>query len=130
MAQEMSELDLAALRFQIAIYEEVLRQVPGDTEALRVLAHAYTAVGRMDDGLAADRRLVDLLPKDPRVRYNLACSCALVGRVDEALDALAQACELGFDDLTLLQRDRDLDRLRADPRYQEIERELVRRLAQ
>jgi thioredoxin-like negative regulator of GroEL len=84
----------------------------------------------MDDGLAADRRLVDLLPKDPRVRYNLACSCALVGRVDEALDALAQACELGFDDLTLLQRDRDLDRLRADPRYQEIERELVRRLAQ
>jgi Flp pilus assembly protein TadD len=108
----------------------VLHQAPADTEALRFLAHAYTAAGRIEDGLAADRRLADLLPRDPRVRYNLACSCALVGRIDEALEALAHACELGFDDLTLLQRDHDLDALRADPRYREIEGELVRRLTQ
>jgi tetratricopeptide (TPR) repeat protein len=128
MAQELSGLDLAALRFQIGICEEVLRISPADTEALRFLAHAYIAVGRLDDGLAADRRLVELLPHDPRARYNLACSCALTGRTDEALDRLREACDLGFDDLNLLRRDRDLDALRAHPRYKEVERELQRRL--
>jgi Flp pilus assembly protein TadD len=100
---------------------------PDDTDALRYLAHAYTVVGRPSDGLAADRRLVDLLPRDPRVRYNLACSCALAGQSDEALDVLAKAIELGFDDLTLLRKDTDLDPLREDPRYREIEARLARR---
>jgi Flp pilus assembly protein TadD len=129
MAQELSGLDLAALRFQIHIYEEVLRNQPDETEALRFLAHAYIAVGSLEDALRADRRLAELLPRDPRVRYNLACSCALSGLSDEALGQLREACDLGFDDLNLLQRDRDLDPLRGDPRYREIEADLVRRLS-
>ncbi len=121
-------LDLATLRFQIGICEEILRQVPTDTEAMRFLAHAYFAVGQPEQGLATDRRLLELLPRDPRVRYNLACSCALLGRADEAIERLEEACELGFDDLNLLRRDRDLDALRPDPRFQEIERQLAQRL--
>ena len=123
-----SGLDLAGLQFQIGICEEVLRDAPDDTETLRFLAHAYFAVGRQEDGLAADRRLMELLPRDPRVRYNLACSCALLGRGDEALERLREACELGLDDLNLLRRDRDLDALRQDPRFREIERQLAQRL--
>ncbi|MHC4136384.1 MAG: tetratricopeptide repeat protein [Planctomycetota bacterium] len=123
-----SPLELAGLRFQIAILEEVLRANPKDTETLRFLAHAYVGVGRLKDGLAADRRLVELLPTDPRVRYNLACSCALTERVEEALEVLGEACALGFDDLALLRRDRDLDGVRGDPRYQQIERTLAQQL--
>jgi tetratricopeptide (TPR) repeat protein len=122
MGEAPSGLDLAGLRFQIGIWEEVLRHAPGDTEALRFLAHAYFAVGRQEDGLAIDRRLMDLLPRDARVRYNLACSCALLGRRDEAFERLREACELGFDDLNLLRRDHDLDGLREDARFREIER--------
>lgn len=128
-ANKPGPLALAGLRFQISILEEALRADPNDTETLRVLAHAYAGVGRLEDGLAADRRLVELLPADPRARYNLACSCALTQRVDEALRVLGEACALGFDDLALLRRDRDLDGLRGDPRYREIERALAERLS-
>ena len=121
MGEAPTGLDLATLAFQIGICEEVLRLTPDDTEALRFLSHAYFAVGRQQDGLLADRRLVHLLPRDPRVRYNLACSCALLGRPDEAIERLREACGLGFDDLNLLRRDKDLDTLRDDPRFKEIE---------
>jgi tetratricopeptide (TPR) repeat protein len=126
MADRPSGLDLAGLRFQVGIGEEVLRNTPDDTETLRFLAHAYFAIGRQEEGLATDRRLAELLPRDARVRYNLACSCALLGRKDEAFERLREACELGFDDLNLLRRDHDLDTLREDARFQEIER-LVRK---
>jgi len=129
MAKEKpGPLELAGLRFQISILEEALRENPEDTETLRFLAHAYVGVGRLEDGLATDRRLVALLPADPRVRYNLACRCALTDRDDEALQILEEACALGFDDLALLRRDGDLDGVRSDPRYEEIERRLAQRL--
>jgi Flp pilus assembly protein TadD len=123
-AEEHGDIELAGIRFQIGIFEEALVANRGDTDALRFLAHAYTVVGRLADGLAADRRLVELLPRDPRVRYNLACSCALNGQPEEALAALAEACGLGFDDLTLLRKDKDLDSLREDPRFAAIEKRL------
>jgi len=128
MGEEPTGLDLAGLGFQIGICEEVLRNAPADTEALRFLSHAYFAVGRKEEGLATDRRLAELLPRDPRVHYNLACSCALMGLLDEAVDRLRKASELGFDDLNLLRRDRDLDPIRADPRFHEIERAIGERL--
>ncbi|MCK6461779.1 MAG: hypothetical protein L6Q95_18015 [Planctomycetes bacterium] len=127
MADAPSGLDLAGLRFQIGICEEILRHAPADTEALRFLAHAYFSVGRKEEGLATDRRLAELLPRDARVRYNLACSCALLGGKEEAFQRLREACELGFDDLNLLRRDRDLDSLRDDARFREIERLLAKR---
>jgi len=124
MGEAPTGIDLAGLRFQVGICEEILRHTPGDTEALRFLSHAYFAVGRKEDGLAVDRRLAELLPRDPRVRYNLACSCALLGHDDEALQRLGEACDLGFDDLNLIRRDPDLDTIRGDPRFGEIERRL------
>jgi Flp pilus assembly protein TadD len=120
VAQERSELELAGLRFQIGIFEEALARDPEDTESLRFLSHGYSVIGRLEDGLAADRKLVELLPRDPRVRYNLACSCALTGRTDEALVHLEEACGLGFDDANLLRKDQDLDSLRDDPRFREL----------
>lgn len=120
-AQKHSEIDLAGIRFQIGVFEEALATRPDDADALRFLAHAYSVVGRHEDGLAADRRLVELLPGDPRAHYNLACSHALCGHPQEALDALEKACALGFDDLALLRKDKDLDSLRAEPRFRAIE---------
>jgi tetratricopeptide (TPR) repeat protein len=127
VAAEPNALELAGLRFQIGIFEEAIARRPDDVDALRFLAHAYSMVGRRDEALATDRRLVELLPKDPRVRYNLACSCVLSGRLEDGLGHLEAACELGFDDLALLRRDDDLDPLRETERFAAIEREIARR---
>ncbi len=111
---------MAGLRFQVSIFEEALVQNPDDTEALRFLSHGYAVTGRQEHGLAVDRRLVALLPRDERVRYNLACSCALNAMPEMALDALSKAVDLGFGDLKLLQGDTDLDSLRENERFLEI----------
>ncbi|MGH7162501.1 MAG: TPR end-of-group domain-containing protein [Planctomycetota bacterium] len=120
-------IELASARFQIAVAEEALRNHPSDGEVLRYLAHAYTLVGRHDDGLRTDLRLVELYPRDARARYNLACSYALLGRGDEAFQALREACSLGFEDVDLLRQDEDLAALRDDPRFEEIRKLAERR---
>lgn len=117
-------IELAAIRFQIGVAEEALTSSPEDTDVLRYLAHAYTVVGRVQDGLRADQRLVHLLPSDARARYNLACSYALTGRKEDALETLRDALELGFDDLDLLRNDEDLESLRSEPAFREIERRI------
>lgn len=121
---ETDQVTLAGVRFQIAVWEEILARRPEDTEALRFLAHAFTQVGRFEDGLEADRKLVELLPLDPRVRYNFACSLALCGQAEEALTELSCACELGFDDLDLLCRDQDFESLRDHPEFRALCRQL------
>ena len=127
MQSDPSGLELAGIRFQVGIFEEVLEADPGDVDALRYLAHAYNLIGRVEDGLATDRRLVELLPQDPRARYNLACACALADRPEEAIEVLEESVRLGFLDLQRMRSDPDLDSLRADPRYIEIEERMARR---
>ena len=116
-AEEPHALEQAGLRFQVGIFEEAVANNPEDTDALRFLSHGYAALGRMEEGLGADRRLVELLPRDERVRYNLACSLSLTGKIDEAIEVFERAIELGFQDLNLVSRDPDLDPLREDPRF-------------
>jgi len=120
-------IELAGLRFQVAVAEEALQARPEDCDLLRFLAHAYTLLGRNEDGLKADRRVVELLPRDPRARYNLACSLALAGRTDEALQALQEAVRLGFEDADLLAQDDDLESLRKNPLFRAIVEALRRR---
>jgi Flp pilus assembly protein TadD len=118
-------IELAGVRFQIGVAEEALSAEPDDTDILRYLAHAYTLVGRAEEGLVADQRLVDLLPQDARVRYNLGCSYALARNKDKALETLEEALDLGFEDLELLRNDEDLASLRDHPQFIELERRLA-----
>ncbi|MFM7135607.1 MAG: TPR end-of-group domain-containing protein, partial [Planctomycetota bacterium] len=67
-----------------------------------------------------DRRLVELQPEDFLARYNLACSLARAGRVDEAIDSLSRAVLLGYDDLDHMESDPDLESLRAHPDFQAL----------
>src|SRR6185295_11160110 len=52
--------------------------------------------------------------------YNAACSLALDGWREPALDALEQALDAGFDDPGLMARDDDLDILRSEPRFKAL----------
>ena len=104
-------------RFLLAVAEAHARAHPGDLDALRELAYAYTAAGRLDDALAADRELVAREPLRADLHYDLACSFALLARSDDAFASLGRALDLGFDALPILEADDDLRSLRADPRW-------------
>jgi hypothetical protein len=49
---------------------------------------------------------------NPIVWYNLACARARLGRKQDAMEALANALEYGFNRYELLRTDTDLDPLR------------------
>ena len=67
------------------------------------------------------RKGVKLLPDDPVWHYNLACSLAYFPkRIDEALDELETAIDLGFRDVEKIASDVDLKRLNQVPRFAEL----------
>ncbi len=105
------------LAFEIAFFELVRKRQPDNQPALEALGHAYTQSGKFELGLEVDRRLAELRPDDAVVHYNLACSYALLSDTDLAIAALERAIELGYDDLAHLEKDKDLDSLRADRRF-------------
>lgn len=106
--------------FTIWFLEGILDKNPSYIDCLMYLGNAYTIRGRHEDGLRVDKKLAELRPKDPIVRYNLACSYSLVGDADAAIKALEAAVELGYKDVRHIEMDRDLERLRRDKRYWEL----------
>ena len=108
------------IHFEIDFYEKLLKKDPDIIEALMALAHDYTLVGRFEDGLRTDHRLAQLLPNEPVVRYNLACSLSLTNHITEAGEALVKAIELGYADLESIEKDPDLANLRSHPLFDEI----------
>jgi len=108
------------LEFLVEFLGRAIRQRPQDLELLAERAGILTRLGRYEEGLAADEELVRRAPADPSVRYNLACSLALLGRQEEALDALERAHALGYADLEHLLADEDLHSLRPLARFQAL----------
>jgi tetratricopeptide (TPR) repeat protein len=110
-------LDRIGLEFLADFLGRASARHPDQIETLLELATTLTRLGRLEEGLAADQRLVRLVPEDPTVHYNLACSLALLGRTESALDALERSFALGYRDGAHLSSDPDLGALRDEPRF-------------
>jgi len=108
------------LEFEIVFYEKLLQAYPDFVDVLIPLGHAYTRRGLYDKGLEVDLKLTRLRGDDPLTWYNLACSYALLKRVEESLGALRRAVELGYTDVPHLQKDPDLVNLRQSPHYRQF----------
>jgi tetratricopeptide (TPR) repeat protein len=121
-AAEQSQLD-----FELEFFGAVLARHPDYVDALRVLGNLLTTKGRFADGLQIDKRLVQLRPTDALAHYNLACSFALLKRLDQALKTLRRAVELGYRDFRYMREDPDLDSIRHDPRFRQLLREYENR---
>ena len=117
------QADQNQLDFEIEFFGRILERYPGYVDVLRVQGNNLTIKGRYAEGLQIDRRLVQLRPTDALAHYNLACSYALLKKVDPAIKALRMAVELGYRDFRYLREDRDLDALRHDPRFRQLLRE-------
>ena len=119
--------DQSQLDFEIHFFGGVLDRYPDYVDVLRVQGNNLTLKGRYAEGLHIDKRLVQLRPSDSLVHYNLACSFALLKRIDLALKTLRRAVELGYRDFRYMREDRDLDTIRHDPRFRQLLREFENR---
>lgn len=108
------------LDIEIGFLEGVVHRDPNYVEALQVLGDNYTRRGKFTEGMQIDETLSKLLPDDPTVLYNLACSYALTRRIEQAASALNRALDRGYNDLKWLLKDPDLENLRAHELFKSI----------
>jgi eukaryotic-like serine/threonine-protein kinase len=101
--------------------EEVLEQQPQLDGIRPIYATFLSALGFSDEARA---QLTDEVKKtantDHDAAYWLASAYAMEGERDEALKWLRRAIELGNENRTWFERDKNWDSLRDDPEYQQI----------
>ena len=113
--------------FEIAFYENILKETPHFIEALSAIGDLYTRAGLWQKGLDVDIKLSHLRPEDAIVFYNLACSYALLNQTRAALGALTRAIDFGYDDFEHLKGDTDLDNLLKDEHFQQYIKQLEKK---
>jgi tetratricopeptide (TPR) repeat protein len=113
--KEQRDLDV-----EIGFLEGIVGRDPKYVEALQVLGDNYTRRGKFTEGMQVDEKLSTLLPNDPTVLYNLACSYALTRRLQQAAAALLRALDYGYNDFKWLLKDPDLQNLRDDDLFKVI----------
>jgi hypothetical protein len=84
----------------------------------------YLTIRRFANAEKEFLRVLKLDPKNESALYNIACCYSLWGKLDKALDHLKKAIKNGFDDLSHITSDADLDNLRQLPGYQSLIRAL------
>ncbi|NQT52046.1 PDZ domain-containing protein [bacterium] len=70
--------------------------------------------------LATCEKILKSLPDEATTLYNAACACARRGDKPKALDYLRKAVEAGFLDFVHIEKDPDLESLRAEAAYREL----------
>jgi len=118
--KKLSRAEQRELDTKIEFIEGLVRRDPNYVDALQILGDHYTQRGRISEGLKVDERLARLEPGNPIVFYNLACSYALAGEFDPAVNALEKALHLGYRDFDWLNKDPDLKPLRAHPAFDDL----------
>ncbi len=106
--------------FELDFFRRILQRAPENVDVLRLAAELLSRQGLHSEALGLDTRLARLVPDDPTIRYNFACSLALAGQADLAMVELDSAMILGYDDFAHLESDPDLASLHDLEAYQEL----------
>lgn len=80
----------------------------------------YLTLSRFERAEREFKQVLELEPTNEVAWYNLACTYSRWGKLDEAIEHLRGAIEHGFDDVSHMEKDTDLDPLRGDPRYRAL----------
>ncbi|MGD8816302.1 MAG: protein kinase [Acidobacteriota bacterium] len=107
-------------RRSFAIIEKHRRLNPDDARAIYFGAGALIRTGRREQGLGWAREALALGADDPIVLYNVACVYANAHEIEDAVDCLEKAVEVGYAHKEWIQNDHDLDPLRENARFQAL----------
>ncbi len=110
----------AAARRLLELLPNYLLQNPDDARARIFYAATLAKMGRKDEAIREGAAALELSPGDPMMLYNGACLYTLLGENDRAIDTLARAVGMGYENFRWMEHDPDLDRLRDDPRFIEL----------
>jgi adenylate cyclase len=100
--------------------EHHLQLNPDDARAVYLGSCCLGGLG--DDVHALDwaDRALAMDPEEASVLYNVACTYALAGKTDKAIDCLEKAMRQGFGHIQWIENDPDLASLRDNPRFNEL----------
>ena len=102
----------------------LLKREPEQLDACLALGRCLKLLGRPGDAAEVIERGLLVSPRHPRLFYNLACYHSLAGDTTKALRALIRSLSnrngMGGEYRTMSKTDGDLDRIRSDPRFDEI----------
>ena len=108
-------LNNAVIEFTLAIKES-----PTFADAYSNRAVAYMQQNKMNKAEEDLKKAIELNPKNPFARYNLASLYSLTKKVDLALDQLDASLANGFDRYDELRNDPDLANARKDPEFRKV----------
>lgn len=77
--------------------------------------------GNLEKAAAEGAAMIDRLPENTVIRFNLACALARLGRTKEAMYHLEFLANFEWGDLIYYLNDRDLDALRSSAEFQAME---------
>jgi len=103
--------------FEIEFYQQILQCSPTYVDVLRRLVEHLSRRGEYRRALPRYRQLIELRRNDCIARYNLSCTLAMLGRLEQAAHALEEAFQIGYHDIAHLESDSDMEPLRDHPVY-------------
>jgi len=101
-------------------YKKALSVQPGFTRALNNLATLYTIKGDYGRAVSTFEKVIRLRPEYAGAYYNIACIYARQNRIEESIDWLKKAIEMGYDKWDLIKTDKDLESIRVTSFYKEL----------
>lgn len=105
----------------IPAFEAVTRAEPKNGQAWFKLGFSRHSTGQFEKAVEAYQQSV-AIGNNPVVMYNLACAHSRLKQVDKAYEWLNKALTSGFNQFSKIQTDPDLENVRADSRYPELQK--------
>lgn len=123
--KQSDSYDRLAIEFELGMYELGRELYPRNRRVMDGLVSTYSAAGRHEDALRMANELIKAEPDNARHHYNYACGLCCLERLDEAMECLQKAVELGFNDFEYLTKDPDLEPLRSLPAFREFQKKAL-----
>ena len=90
-------------------------------EAYINLSTAYLNKKKFKLSLKTLNTLESINPNHPLLHYNFSCYYALLGNIPKGIESLNQAIVNGFKNHQILETDPDIENLRQNPRFKELQ---------